>query len=355
MSVFDLPDFDDHARVCFFNDGPSGLRAIIAIHRLRGGVSGGGIRMWPYGSDGEALTDALRLSRAMSYKFALAGIPYGGAKSVIIGDSRVDKSDALLTAFGRAIDSLGGACLCGPDVGTSAGDMTVIARETEYVRGREGLSGDTSPATAYGIWQALRAAVRHRLGKDDLAGLTVAVQGLGAVGGKLCRHLVEAGARLIVADIDDDAVARTVRELGAEGAEAAEVVDAADILFAEADILAPCALGAVFDDATIPRLKAGIVCGGANNQLAEERHGAALDEAGVLYVPDFVANAGGTIHAVREDPENPDFDEDAAMAAVAGIYDTCAEIFSRAEGEGVPTSVAADRLARKIIGDWKTP
>ncbi|MDP6564388.1 MAG: Glu/Leu/Phe/Val dehydrogenase dimerization domain-containing protein [Alphaproteobacteria bacterium] len=339
MTVFDAADFDNHHRLAFFTDPAAGLRAIIAIHRLRNGIAGGGIRMWPYDSDEAAIADALRLSRAMSYKFALADLPVGGGKTVVIGDSRRDKNEDLLRALGRAIDSLGGCYICGPDVGTTPEDMVVIGRETDHARGRPGESGDTSPATGFGVYHAIRAAAGHELGNDDLRGVRVAVQGAGAVGRALCRHLCDAGAEILIADIDP-AAAAAAADFGAS------VVSPDEILAAEAEVLAPCALGAVLNDRTIPAIRAKIVCGGANNQLAEERHGAALAERGVLYVPDYVANAGGAINAVAE---GADYDEAAALARTARIYDTCRRVFEKAEAEGIASSLAADRLAEEII------
>ncbi len=341
MSVFSATDYDDHEEVCFFRDPGSGLRAIIAIHVSRGGVAGGGVRMWPYDDEQKAVTDALRLSRAMTSKFALAGIAIGGAKTVIIGDPRRDKSPELLRALGRAVESLGGRYICGPDVGTTPEDMAVIASVTAHARGRPGESGDTSPATGYGVFVAMTAAAEHKWGRKDLSGLRVAVQGVGGVGYALCRHLHEAGARILVSDVDPGAVARAVAAFDAVA------VDPGEILAVECDILAPCALGAVLDDETIPAIAAGIVCGGANNQLAEARHGADLARRGILYVPDYVANAGGAINAVRE---GPDYDAEEAGRAVAGIRETCLAVFRRAEADGIPTNMAADRMAAEIVG-----
>jgi len=341
MTVFHTADFDAHEQVCFFADADSGLRAIIAVHWQGPGLAGGGIRMWPYADEQKAITDALRLSRAMTYKFALADIAIGGGKTVVIGDSRTEKTPALLRTLGRAVDSLGGRYICGPDVGTTPEDMVLIGETTTHVRGRPGESGDTSPATGYGVFQALRAAVRQRLGRQDLDGLKVAVQGAGAVGAALCRHLHEAGAQIIIADIDAAAVAR------AEQAYGAIAMAPQQILTAEADVLAPCALGAVLNDESIPAIRAAVICGGANNQLAEDRHGDVLAERGILYVPDYVANAGGAINASAE---GPDYDADRAWQRVGRIYDTCGQIFARAEADGIPASRAADRMAAERIG-----
>ena len=340
MNVFSATDFDDHEEVHFFNEPASGLRAIIALHYTGPGRGGGGIRMWPYESDEEALRDVLRLSKAMSYKMVLADLPIGGGKSVIIGDSGRDKSEALMLAMGRAIESLGGRYVCGEDVGTTPGDMATIRRETRWVVGLAEVSGDTSPPTAYGVYLGLRAAAGHKLGAEGMKGIRVAVQGVGAVGLDLCRRLAAEGAELVVADLDAGAAARAADELGAS------VVAPADIYDQEAEIFAPCALGAVLDDDSVGRLKASVVAGAANNQLAEDRHGVALAERGILYAPDYVINAGGAINASRE---LIGYDRDDAYAAIEGIPATLLEIFARAEREDVPTSVAADRVAEQRI------
>jgi leucine dehydrogenase len=338
MPLFDHREFDAHERVVFGHDPASGLKAIIAIHDTTRGPALGGCRMWPYASDDEALTDALRLARGMTYKSALADLPFGGGKSVIIGDPRTQKSEALFLAMGRFVDSQGGRYVVAEDVGISVGDVEIMARATRHVAGtRAGGGGDPSPATAYGVYMGIRAAVAHKLGRDSLDGVHVAVQGLGNVGTHLCRRLAEAGARLTVSDIHASAVDYARAEFSAAVAEPGDIVDL------PADVFAPCALGAVIDDRTIPRLKARIVAGSANNQLAEPRHGAALALRGVLYAPDYVINAGGVIYISHE---GPGFNEAQAFAHVARIHDTLAEIFQASERQGIPTSEAADRLAR---------
>jgi leucine dehydrogenase len=342
MTVFQAPDFDDHQEVRFFNDLESGMRAIIAIHwQGASNIAGGGIRMKPYLDEQAAVADVLRLSRAMSYKFALAGLPYGGGKTVIIGDPQQQKTPELLNALGCAIESFGGRYMAGPDVGTTSEDMVHIGACTTHVRGRPGESGDTSPATGFGIYHAIRAAVRYKLGRDDLAGIKVAIQGCGAVGRALGHYLHDAGAELYVHDIDRQAMAAMVSDFGAVA------VTGGEILSLEVEVSAPCALGAVLNDASIPTIVAPIICGGANNQLAEERHGEILADAGILYVPDYVANAGGAISATSE---GPDFDRGEAFTAVDRIYDTCIKIFERADQDGVSTSRAADHIASDIIG-----
>jgi leucine dehydrogenase len=336
MPVFDSVDFDNHDQVVFCNDAASGLKAIIAIHNTARGPAVGGCRMWPYRSEEEALTDVLRLSRGMTYKSAVARLPFGGGKAVVIGNPRTDKSERLFRALGVFVESLGGRYVVAEDVGTSPADMDLVRKETRHVAGIAGGSGDPSPATAFGVYQGLRAAVAHRLGRETLDGLSIAVQGLGHVGACLCRRLAADGARLFVSDIQTDAVRRAVAEFGATAVQP-EAIYGQDV-----DVFAPCALGAVINDETVPRLKARVVGGAANNQLAEDRHGEALRRRGILYAPDYVINAGGIINILYE---APDYDQAKAFAHIAGIHDTLTEIFARAEAEGVPTNVAADRLA----------
>ena len=341
MALYTHPAFDGHEEVVFCHDAGSGLKAIIAIHNTRRGPALGGCRMWPYASEEEALTDVLRLSRGMTFKSALADLPYGGGKSVILGDPRRDKSEALLAAMAGFVESLGGRYIVAEDVGIAQADAEVMLGHTAYVAGtRTGGAGDPSPATAYGVYVGIKAAAAHRLGRAALAGLTVAVQGLGQVGSDLCRRLAEDGARLIVTDIDPAAVARAEAAFGAETSVQGVAPEA--IYEAEAEIFAPCALGAVVNDETLPRLKAAIVAGSANNQLAEDRHGTALARRGILYAPDYVINAGGVIHISHEGPR---YRKEDAVRHVARIQETLREIFRRAEAERIPTSQAADALA----------
>ncbi len=339
MPIFAHPEFDGHERVVFGHDAETGLNAIIAIHNTNLGPALGGCRMWPYASEAEALTDALRLSRGMTYKSALAGLPLGGGKAVILGDPRKDKSEALFLAMGRFVDSLGGAYVTAEDVGVSVDDVDTMARATRHVAGtRAAGAGDPSPSTAYGVLVGIRAAVTHKLGRNSLDGVRVAVQGAGHVGYHLCRLLHEDGAKLTVTDIDGAAVECVADEFGAEPA-APEAITGV-----EGEVFAPCALGAVINDQTIERLKAPIVAGSANNQLAEPRHGIELMRRGVLYAPDYVINAGGVINISHE---GPDYDKQVAVEHVARIHDTLREIFGRAATTGVPTSEAADRLAEE--------
>ncbi|MHA1537621.1 MAG: Glu/Leu/Phe/Val dehydrogenase dimerization domain-containing protein [Alphaproteobacteria bacterium] len=338
MPVFSHPDFDDHQQVVFCRDKSVGLRAIIAIHNTNLGPALGGCRMWPYENEADAVTDVLRLSRGMTYKAAMAGLSLGGGKSVIIGDPRKDKTRDLMHAFGRFIDQLGGRYITAEDVGTTVADMDAIRAVTHHVSGVSGGAGNPSPSTAHGVFVGIEAAARHRLGKDTLEWLTVAVQGLGNVGYGLCHYLHEAGAKLIVADIDKDAVARAVAEFGAVP------VDTDDIYAADADIFAPCALGGAINDKTIPQLRVSIVAGAANNQLAEERHGAALAQRQILYAPDYVGNAGGLIDVARF---KIDMGIAEARRKLQRIADTLTEIFQRAERENKPTNIIADRIAEE--------
>ena len=328
MDVFSSPAFDDHEQVIFFYDRASGLKTIVALHDTTLGPAVGGCRMWPYASEAEALTDVLRLSRGMTFKAAMAELPYGGGKTVIIGDSRKDKSEALFRALGRAIDSLGGRYYTGEDVGTSPTDMDWAGEETDYVLGcNKGGSGDPSPVTARGVWLGVRAAVGHKLGRSDLAGVRVAVQGLGHVGYNLARLLAQDGARLIVADLEGARVERAAEEFGAKPVE----VDA--ILSAECDVLAPCALGGIINDPTIPKLACAIVAGAANNQLLEDRHGTALHARGILYAPDYVINAGGLINIAQE-LQPGGYERERALAQVETIGTTLGEVFERASQRG---------------------
>ncbi len=347
MTVFSAPGFAGHEQVAFFADAATGLRAIVAIHDTRLGPALGGCRFWPYPDDEAALHDVLRLARGMTYKSALAGLPLGGGKSVIIGDPRTAKTPELLTTFGRCVERLGGLYIVAEDVGTTTADMAVIRQATRHVAGLTGpdYSGDPSPATAFGVFEGIRAAVRHRLRRHDLAGVHVVVQGLGAVGRKLSERLAAAGARLTVSDIDAARTAAAERELGAT------VVPPDAVLDVAADVFAPCALGGIIDDETVARLRVAVVAGSANNQLAESRHGAALAARGILYAPDYVINAGGVINVAHEPLGRPGrrYDRERAFAQVAAIGPTLAAIFERAAREGLPTDVVADHIAEERL------
>ncbi|MBP5857553.1 Glu/Leu/Phe/Val dehydrogenase [Marivibrio halodurans] len=341
MTLFTSEHFDDHEQVVFASDATTGLKAIIAIHNTNRGPALGGCRMWAYDSEEAAIADVLRLSRGMTYKNALANLPWGGGKSVIIADAVSDKTPAMMEAMGVAVERLNGRYIVAEDVGTTPEDMVEIDKATDHVRGVKGKGFDPSPATAYGCFAGIKASVKERLGRSDLEGIRVAVQGLGHVGYDLAHQLREAGADLVVADLNENAIAKARNELGAK-------VVARDAIHAEdVDVFAPCALGAVINDETVGALKAKIVAGSANNQLAADRHGQALADRGILYAPDYVINAGGVIHIYHE---GPNYDKQRAFAHVGEIADTLAEIYDRAAKAKVPTHVAADRLAEERFG-----
>ncbi|ENO92521.1 Glu/Leu/Phe/Val dehydrogenase dimerization region [Thauera phenylacetica B4P] len=345
MAVFSLSDFADHEQVVFVSDDKSGLKAIIAVHNSNLGPALGGCRMWPYASEEEAVRDVLRLSRGMTYKSAMARLKLGGGKSVIIGNPRTDKTPALLAAFARALEQLNGRYIAAEDSGTSVADMKTMAQFTRHVAGLHDKpsdqgtrSGDPSPATAYGTFIGIQAAVKERLGRDSLDGLRVAVQGVGNVGYDLARQLKEAGAQLWVTDIHREPLVQAGRELGAT------VVAPDEIFGLDVDVFAPCALGAILNDATIPQLKAKIVAGAANNQLAEARHGVELMKRGILYAPDYVINAGGIIDVYHE---RIGFERAALIRHIEGIRDNLMEVFERAREEERPTAEVADAIAEE--------
>ncbi|MCL2914708.1 amino acid dehydrogenase [Shewanella corallii] len=343
MAVFNHPSFDNHEHVMFCHDEESGLKAIIAVHNTNLGPAVGGCRMWQYESDEEALTDVLRLSRGMTYKNALAGLSMGGGKSVILADPKTANREALFRAFGRAVDSLGGRYYSAEDVGVSTTDIMIAHQETPYMAGLEGKSGDPSPFTALGTFLGIKAAVKHQRGLDTVKGLKISVQGIGHVGYYLCKHLHEEGAELIVTDINQEALETVKNDFGAI------VVAPQDIYTQDVDIYAPCALGASINDHTLPLLKASIVAGCANNQLAERRHGEALKEMGILYAPDYVINAGGIINVSFEN----EYDAAASTAKVEKIYDTLSTIFKQADEQNRTTGDVADEMARAIINAAK--
>lgn len=343
MSVFDLESFDNHEEVSFFRDQDSGLKAIVAIHDTTLGPAVGGCRMWGYANDQEAITDVLRLSRGMTYKNAVAGLAMGGGKAVIIGDARKDKSPELFRAFGRAVHTLGGRYYSAEDVGITTQDIMTAHQETPYMAGLEGKSGDPSPFTALGTFIGIQAAVKHQLGKDSLAGLRVAVQGLGHVGYHLCKHLHNAGAKLIVTDLNKQALAQVATEFNAT------IVGLDEIYTQDVDIYSPCALGATINDDTISVLKSSIIAGCANNQLAETYHGELLRQRGILYAPDYVINAGGIINVSYEN----DYSREKSTEHVENIYQTLTTIFKEADSTGIQTDLIADSLARNIIAQKK--
>jgi leucine dehydrogenase len=345
MEIFDMREFDGHELVVFGHDA-TGLRAIIAIHSSALGPAAGGCRMWPYGTTAEAVADVLRLSRGMSYKNALAGLPFGGGKAVIIGDSRKAKTAELFAAFGRLVDSLGGRYVTAEDVGTTTADMSSVARATRYVAGLGAApgeaGGDPGPKTALGVYLGIKAAVKFRLGRTDLEGVKVAIQGLGGVGHHLCGLLSADGAQLFVADVQPSAVQRAREQFKAHP------VPADEVLALDVDVFSPCALGAVLNSKSTPRLRARIVAGAANNQLAQDEDGAALQAAGILYAPDYVINAGGIISVSRE--YHGGASEAQVIADIHAIPARLIEIFERARRENRTTNQVADQMARERLG-----
>ena len=344
MELFEQIERLGHERVLFCSNPAVGLRAVIAIHSTVLGPGLGGLRMWPYASESEAVTDALRLARGMTYKAAVAGVHLGGAKAVILADPKRDKSEALFRAFGRFVASLGGNYITAEDVGTDTRDMEHIAAETEWVLGLpsdRGGGGDPSPVTARGVLSGIKAAAQERWGSPSLDGRKVAIQGLGSVGGFLAGFLREEGAKVFGCDIDEEAARAAHEEHGVK------LVDADEIYDVEADVFAPCALGAILRPDTISRLKVAVVAGGANNQLADpERDGAALDARGILYAPDFVINAGGLINVYNE---LVGYVRERAMRMADTIFDTTLHVFEIAKRDGIGTGLAADRLAEERL------
>jgi leucine dehydrogenase len=343
MHIFEKLTEFRYEQLVFCHDQATGLRAIIAIHDTTLGPALGGCRMWPYKTEDEAVTDALRLARGMTYKAAASGLNLGGGKSVIIGDPHKDKSEALLRSLGRYVETLGGRYIVAEDVGISTGDMNYVQVETSHVVGVDvtyGGSGDPSPFTALGVVQGMRACVEEVFGTTSLEDRTVAVQGLGHVGYHLCRLLHDEGARLMVADLQAAAVERVVREFGAK------VLEPDEILAIPCDIFAPCALGAVVNDETLPSFRCSIIAGSANNVLAESRHGEDLAGRGILYAPDYVINAGGLIN-VADELEG--YNERRATKRVMRIQDSVRRIIAISKRDRVPTNVAADTMALERI------
>lgn len=341
--MFNSKAYDGHEGVTFFSDPASGLKGIVAIHSTALGPAAGGCRAWAYENEEAALQDVLRLSRGMSYKNAVAGLPLGGGKAVIIREPGKPVTEAQFEAFGRVVERLHGAYVTAEDVGVSVADMKCVARSTSYVSGLSShagtAGGDPSPKTAYGVYCGIVAAVKARLGLSELKGLRVAVQGLGSVGRHLCENLHKAGAQLIVSDIDTTACNRIRKQFGAE------VVSPDEILFQDVEVVSPCALGGIINAQSIPRVRAPIIAGGANNQLATPEDGLALHERGILYAPDYVINAGGIICAASEYLKSAS--EDAVWLRVAGIEQTLAAIFAESKASGTPPHVIADTLALK--------
>jgi leucine dehydrogenase len=343
MEIFKYLETYDYEQVVFCQDKASGLKAIIAIHDTTLGPALGGTRMWTYESEEAAIEDALRLAKGMTYKNAAAGLNLGGGKTVIIGDPRKDKNEAMFRAFGRYIQGLNGRYITAEDVGTTVADMDLIHEETDYVTGISpsfGSSGNPSPVTAFGVYRGMKAAAKEAFGTDSLEGKKIAIQGVGNVAYSLCEYLHEEGAQLIVTDINKEAVQRAVEAFGATA------VDPDDIYGVECDIYAPCALGATINDKTIPQLKARVIAGSANNQLKETRHGDLIHELGIVYAPDYVINSGGVINVADE---LYGYNYDRAMKKVEGLYDNIAKVIEISKRDGIPTYLAADRLAEERI------
>jgi leucine dehydrogenase len=340
MKLFEtLADYG-HEQIVFWSEPELGYKGIIAIHDTTLGPALGGTRFWTYASDEEAIIDALRLSRGMTYKSAVAGVALGGGKSVIIGDNRTRDREMIFRAHGRAVESLGGRYITAEDVGTSVDDMEFVRMETDAVVGVYGGSGDPSPVTAYGTYQGIRATVERKFGTPSLEGKHVLVQGLGNVGYHLCAFLHDEGARLTVTDIDEGRIARVRDDFDAA------VVGPDEIYGIEADVYAPCALGATINDDTLKVLRVQVVAGAANNQLAQPRNGDELHERGILYAPDYVINAGGLINVYGE---IHDWTPERSKRKAGEIYGTLHRIFAYAEEEGVTTAKAADRIAEERI------
>lgn len=346
--MFDHPSFDGHEHIAFFADKATGTRGIVAIHSTARGPAMGGCRAWNYPDSAAAVTDALRLSRGMSYKNAVAGLPLGGGKAVLLKNGDAPLDDSHFEAFGDALQQLGGRYITAEDVGVSERNMVAVSRRTSYVTGLpqraggSGVGGDPSPHTALGVYLGVRAAVKARLDRADLAGVTVAVQGLGSVGRNLCMHLHEAGAKLIVSDINPMAVRHVCDAYGATA------VPVEDILTQQVDVIAPCALGAIFDAHSIRRIHAKVIAGGANNQLCTEADGQHLFDAGILYAPDYVINAGGIISVGLE--YLGETDPRVVSGRVTGIGSTLDAIFAESRMSGRPTHLIADEMARQRLG-----
>ena len=346
MNIFEYMEQHGHEQLVLCQDKGTGLKGIIAIHSTVIGPALGGLRMWNYESEEAAILDALRLSRGMTYKNAVAGLEMGGGKSVIIGDSRswTDR-EGLFRSFGRYVQSLNGRYITAEDVGTSTADIEYVRTETDFAAGiavESGGSGDPSPFTALGVFQGILACAQETWGSTDITGKVIAVQGLGHVGYYLCKHLHEAGAKLIVTDLYADSCKRVVDEFGAE------YVKPEDIYAVQCDIFSPNALGAIINDETIPVLKAKIVAGAANNQLKENAHGDRLMQLGILYAPDYVINAGGVIN-VADELEPSGYSVERSTAKVMKVFQNVLDVLAIAKNEGIPTYVAADRLAEKRI------
>lgn len=349
MSLFEHQEFDHHEQVLFCHDKASGLKAIIAIHNTNLGPALGGCRMWNYADSGEALTDVLRLSKGMTYKNAMANLKLGGGKSVIIGDPRKDKTEAMMHAMGQYVDTAGGRYITAEDSGISLADLNIMAQHSAHIHGIKSrysfhggeADGNPAPATAYGVFTGLKTAVEYQL-KTDLKGIRVAIQGLGHVGYRLAKQLHDCGASLYVADIYPEMLQRAEQEFGAT------VVSPEEIHALDVDVFAPCALGAIVNDRSIDQIKAKVIAGAANNQLANEKHGALLRDKGILYAPDYVINAGGVIDIYHQ--SLPDSNGEKLKRHIEQIRDTLLEVFARADKEDRATNLVSNTIAEERFG-----
>lgn len=344
-SFFEHPDFDNHEGVYFATNPKTGLKCIIAVHSTHLGPSAGGVRMQPYSDSNSAIKDVLRLSRGMSYKNAMAGLKLGGGKAVLFGNPKIDKTPELMHSLGDKIQDLGGKYLAAEDVGMTLVDMENIAQRTKHVFGRDpklGFGGEPSPMTALGVFLSIERAVKIKFGRESVSGITIGVQGAGAVGADLAIRLGNAGARVLVADIDEARAKETALKAGGEQ------VSISEIMKLSMDVFAPCALGAIVNDNSIPQLKAQIICGAANNQLAEDRHGAELVKREILYCPDYIVNAGGIINVSYEVDGN--YDEAEVTRHVSRIPDTLESVLLEAISRNITPATIADEQAQKRIG-----
>lgn len=340
-ALWDLTDFDHHESVHLFDDAKTGLQAIIAIHSTHKGPAAGGTRFWHYADKGAAITDSLRLSRGMSFKNAMAGLPAGGGKAVILADAARTKTQDMLDCFARAVDSLGGRYITAQDVGMSEADMVSLSNNTAHVAGLPGQGGDPGPYTARGVYLGVKAAAKRVLGAESMAGVHVAVQGVGSVGGGLARYLAADGAKLTIADVDNVRATALAKELGAT------CVAVGDIMTVEADVFSPNALGAILTEASVAALRVKAVAGGANNQLATGPEGGLLADRGILYAPDYVINAGGIINVLRHIDKAGD---DEINARIDAIPDRLHTIWEQSESTRSTPAEVADQMAKKLIG-----
>jgi leucine dehydrogenase len=340
-TIWDLPDFDAHEAVHVFEDRKSGLKAVIAVHSTHLGPAAGGTRFWHYADSQAAITDSLRLSRGMSYKNAMAGLPAGGGKAVILANPARSKPQDMLDAFARAVDSLGGKYITAQDVGMSEADMVSLSKITQHVAGLPGQGGDPGPYTARGVFLGVQAAAKHALGSDDMNGVHVAIQGVGSVGGGLARYLAEQGAKLTLADVDTKRAAELAAELGGVAVAADAIMDV------EADIFSPCALGAILTASSVAALKVKAVAGGANNQLATGPEGKMLADRGILYAPDYVINAGGIINVLRHIDNAGD---EEINRRIDDIPARLSAIWKESDSSGITPAEVADNMAQKLIG-----